>query len=88
MAVMSHESKTESPAEGAESVVASVIIEIGGGFECYPEHQALLDGSREVARYIARRVKVFFALPAGAEGGFLQPPTGSHFGRDFGREMQ
>jgi hypothetical protein len=50
--------------------------------EYYPSPKVVVAGLMELLQNIRRVVAAFSVVPPGPQGGFLQPPQGSHFGRD------
>lgn len=79
---MPHKSRTEFLSPGAENA-ASAIVELGGAFEHHPAPQVLLEAACGLTRDVLQWMKSFATVPAIAQGSFLQPPAGSHFGREM-----
>jgi hypothetical protein len=52
---------------------------MGGDREYYASPDVMAAGLGELIRGTLRRLSVLIAVPPGAQGGFLQPPEGSHF---------
>jgi hypothetical protein len=78
---MPQETRMESPTSTA-ATAADVVVALGGGYDYYPTPQAVFPALVELMGSIRRRAATLAILPPGAEGGFLQPPRGSHFGRE------
>jgi hypothetical protein len=78
---MPQETRMESPTSTA-ATAADVVVALGGGYDYYPTPQAVFSAIVELTGSIRRRAATLAILPPGAEGGFLQPPQGSHFGRE------
>jgi hypothetical protein len=73
--------ETRNPSSTAERAV-DVVVALGGGYDYYPTPQAMYAAVVELMRSIRRRATRLALLPPGVQGGFLQPPQGSHFGRE------
>ena len=50
--------------------------------EYYPSPKVVVAALMELMTSIRRLVAAFAVVPPGPQGGFLQPPQGSHFGRE------
>jgi hypothetical protein len=50
--------------------------------EYYPSPEVVVAGVMELMQNLRRVIVAFFAVPATAQGGFLQPPAESHFGHE------
>ncbi len=73
----------ETPSASVTAATAiDVVVGFGGGYDYYPTPRVLFSAAVELMRNLHRRATELAILPSGAEGGFLQPPRGSHFGRE------
>jgi len=50
--------------------------------EYYPSPKVVVAALMELMQNVRRLVAAFAVIPPGPQGGFLQPPQGSHFGRE------
>ena len=78
---MSHETPRDAPPTAGESLTA-MLVDIGGGYGEYASPHAVVAAAFELMQKVIRRLASLSKLPSGAQGGFLQPPQGSHFSRE------
>ena len=77
---MPHETRTAAstgePEPGATALV-SLITRLSGDYEFHADPQVLVTATIEIFQTLCKRLTQLLTIPAGAQGGFLQPPSSS-----------